>query len=264
MTKFVEFLRSLLKYKGAVGLAGLIVLSALLVLLQILRLSIFAPVDPAGTVGLLSLIIRSVFWLAVTAVAVSGLAHVLPARIFFPDSKLEYAVAIFRMIDPSASFIGAINDRYEPGVGFPYYSRESDHPSYWPARVSRDRQALHERFEAFFGRPEVQAALAAARAQAGDKSVIEVISSAPGGADPLGAVVASARMFFNVHLEGDKAALLKALGEPLAREFLAVEDARNSLRRFLPNQARYRTPTQCWPSHNTRRFPRVRSRRICL
>lgn len=210
--------------------------ATLLVLLQILRLSIFAPVDAAGTMGLLSLIVRSVFWLATTAVVVSGLAYVLPARLFVPVSKLEYAVAIFRMIDPTATPIGALNDRFEPHVGFPFYSRESDHPSYWPARVARDRQALQERFEAFFGRPDVQAALVAARAQAGDKSSVEVLSSVPSGADALSAVISSARLFFNFHLEGDRAAVSKELGEPIAREFLAVEDARNSLRRFLPNR----------------------------
>jgi hypothetical protein len=236
MTKLVDLLQSVLKYKGAVGLAGLIVLCTLLILLQILRLSIFAPVDAASTMGLLSLIVRSVFWLSATAVVVSGLAYVLPARLFVPVSKLEYAVAVFRMFDPSASPLGALNDRFEPYVGFPYYSRESDHPSYWPARVAGDRETLGQLFETFFGRPDVQAALVAARAQTGDEASVEVLSSAPSGADPLSAVIISARLFFNIHLKGDTAALLEALGEPLAREFLAVERARNDLHHFLPNR----------------------------
>ena len=175
-----QFLQWALKYKGAVGLAGLIVLCALLVLLQILRLSIFVPIGQAGTVGLLSLIVRSVFWLAMTAVVVSALGYVLPARLFLPVSKVEYAVAIFRMIDPTEiDSIAQINDKFEPFIGFPYYSRESDHPSYWPARVWRDREALDQRFEDFFGRADVQAALTAARVEAGDVSSVEVLSSAP-------------------------------------------------------------------------------------
>lgn len=236
MAGLLDFLQSLTKYKGAVGLAGLIVLSALLVLLQILRLEIFAPVDAAGTLGLLSLIVRSVFWLAIVAVVVSGLAYILPARFFVPTSRLEYAVAVFRMFDPASDGIGAINDRYEPYVGFPYYSRESDHPSYWPARVHHDRGALAKQYESFFGRADVQAALTAARARAGDGSSVQVYSSAPGGPDSLAAVVTTARMFFNFHLDGDKAALSEAIGENLAREFLAIEDARNNLRPYHPNR----------------------------
>ncbi len=236
MDSFIKILQSALKYKGAVGLAGLIVLCALLILLQILHQPIFSPIDAAGTVGLLSLIVRSVFWLAATAVVVSGLAYVLPARLFIPTSKVEYAAAVFRMFDPATQGVGAINDRFEPYVGFPYYSRESDHPSYWPGRVTRDRNALHERFEAFFGRADVQAALAEARAKAGDESSVEIHSSAPGGPENLSALVGTARIFFNFHLNADPGALAKLLGEPLAREFLAVEAARNEQRAFLPNR----------------------------
>ncbi|MGD0641225.1 MAG: hypothetical protein ABSC22_10800 [Roseiarcus sp.] len=237
MGKFFQFLESALKYKGAIGLAGLIVLCALLVILQILQLSIFTPIGASGTLGLLTLIVRSVFWLATTAVVVSGLAYVLPNRWFIPVSTVEYALAIFRMIDPTAGNpIGALSDRFEPYVGFPFYSRESDHPSYWPARVWRDREALRARFEAFFGRADVQAALAAARAQAGDESSVTMLSSAPGGPDPMDATIAAARMFFNVDLNGDAEALAKALGAPLANEFLGVERARGELRAFLPNR----------------------------
>ena len=232
MAKLAQLLQSTLKYRGALGIAGLIVLVGLLVLLQILSLPIFTPIGAADTTGLLSLIVRSVFWLALTSVVVSGLAYVLPARLFVPVSKLEYAVAVFRMIDPIASPTAAINDRFEPLVGFPYYSRESDHPSFWPARVARDRDALQELYRAFYSRPDVTAALSAARAQSGDDSSVSV----HGGADPLAAAVISARMFFNIHLNGDPAALTEGLGVPLAREFLAIEDARNQLREFLPNR----------------------------
>lgn len=237
MGKFTQFLQSALKYKGAVGLAGVIVICALLALLQILRLSIFTPLGAAGTMGLLSLIVRSVFWLAATAVVASCLAYVLPARLFIPTSKVEYAVAIFRMIDPvKVNPVAAFNDRFEPYVGFPCYSSESDHPSYWPARVARDHQALSMRFRTFFGRADVQSALAAARTQAGDESSVTRISSAPGGTDPLASMIANARMFFNVHLKGDKDTLVKLLGAPLAGEFLDVERERNKLRAYLPNR----------------------------
>lgn len=237
MGKFAQLLESALKYKGAVGLAGLIVLCALLVLLQILRLSIFAPVGAAGTLGLLTLIVRSVFFLAITAVVVSAIAYVLPSRLFIPVSNLEYAVAVFRLFDPAAgNSIGAFNDAFEPYAGFPFYSRESDHPSYWPARLWRDRKALGERYAAFFGRAEVQAALAAARAQAGDESSVKSLTSDPGGPDPISEIVASARMFFNLHLNGDAAALARLLGAPLAGEFLEVERARRQLRAYFPNR----------------------------
>ncbi len=237
MSSIGQILQSVLKYKGAIGLAGLIVLCVLLVLLQILRLPIFVPISEAGTLTLLSLIVRSVFWLATTAVVVSGVGYVLPARLFIPISNLEYAVAVFRMIDPvQAGGIAALNDQFEPYVGFPYYSRESDHPSCWPPRVMRDREALGEQYEAFFGRAEVQAALKTARAKAGDTSSIQVLSSAPDGADPVAAVIASARMFFNFHLNGDQQALADALGAPLASEFLAIEAARNRYRAYLPNR----------------------------
>jgi len=212
MGKIGELLQSLLKYKGAIGLASLIVLSALWVLHQILRLPIFAPVGAAGTLGLLTLIVRSVFWLAVTAVVVSAVAY-LPARLFIPVSKVEYAVAVFRMFDPmQVSPIAALNDKVEPYVGFPYYSRESDHPSHWPARVMRDRQALYERYAVLFGRPDLQEALHAARAKAEDTSSIQILSSAPGGEEPVNTTVATARMFFNIHLNGDEQALVDALG----------------------------------------------------
>lgn len=237
MAGLSKILQAFFTYRGAVGVAGLIVIGVLLVLLQILRLSIFAPIGAADTMGLLSLIVRSVFWLAVTAVVVSGAAYVLPPSIFIPPAKVEYAVAVFRMIDPvRLGGIAAINDKCEPYVAFPYYSRESDHPSYWPARVWKDRQALSNRYDAYFGRADVQAAFAAARARLGDDSQIEFMSSAPGGADPLATVIASARMFFNLHLNGDAAALLEALGAPLAREFLSLEQARNELRLQLPNR----------------------------
>ncbi len=241
MVEFLEFLRSALRYKGAVGVTGLIVLCALLVVLQILRLPVFVPIGESGTVGLLSLIVRSVFWLATTAVAVSGLSYVVPARVLdrllTPLAKVEYAVAIFQMFEPTrVDPIAEINDRFETYVGFPYYSRESDHPSYWPARVFRDREALSERFVAFFDRDEVRTAFEAARARAGDTSSVEVRSSAPEGADPISAVIATARMFFNFNLEGDANALTAAIGAPLAREFLAVEAERKKQRAYLPNR----------------------------
>jgi hypothetical protein len=208
----------------------------MLVTLQILQLPIFAPVGETGTVDLLSLIIRSVFWLAIIAVLVSGVAYVVPARFFVPDSRLEYAVAVFRMVNPADVGVGTVTDRFQPYVGFPYYSRESDHPSYWPARVSRDQQALSETYQAFFGQPKVQAALAAARMQTGDDSSVQVLSSAPGGTDPVYAVIASARMFFNFNLNGDAVALGQYLGENMAAQFLAVEDARNIQSQSLPNR----------------------------
>jgi hypothetical protein len=48
--------------------------------------------------------------------------------------------------------------------------------------------------------------------------------------------IASARMFFNFHLNGDRAALAELLGDDMANEFLAIEDARNALRHFFPNR----------------------------
>jgi hypothetical protein len=233
MTALAQLLQSLLRYRSAVGVAGLIVLVVLLILLQILQQPIFAPIDAANTAGLLSLIVRSVFWLAIVAVVMSGLAFILPQRLFIPVSRLEYAVSVFRMIDPLASAINALNDRYEPHTGFPYYSRQSDHPSFWPARLSRDRKALEDRYTAFFGRPDVQAAFAAARATAGDTSTTKVIGR---NADSLASVVASARMFFNMHLHGDPDALVASIGEPMAREFVEIEIMRGSARDDFPNR----------------------------
>jgi hypothetical protein len=142
------------------------------------------------------------------------------------------------MFDPAAEGIGAINNKFEPYPGFPYYSRESDSPTSWPPRVFRDREALGALYEKFFGRPDVTAAFAAARARRGEKSSIRIMSSAPGGAPDasIGEAVGSARMFFNFTLEDDAAALEREIGAPLAAEFLALEKARAEQRAYFPNR----------------------------
>ncbi len=66
------------------------------------------------------------------------------SALFFAYPGVVYDVGVVEMIQPTqVSPLAAILDKLEPVPGFPYFSRQSDHPTQWPPRVGKDRSEFH-------------------------------------------------------------------------------------------------------------------------
>jgi len=232
-----QIIRILIQYKTTIGLAGLVVIATLFVILHVLALPVFREITAQQTFDILILIVNNTFYLAYAAVGVAGIGYLLN---FLPPIWLptaEYAVAVFRMFDPvRIGGMAAINDKFETYPAFPYYSRESDHPSSWPSRVFQDRLALGNLYEKLFSKQKFAAKISSAQIRHGVGSTVQVLSSAPSGVDPLTPKIIEGRTLFNFTFGGDPTTLAKEIGSPFADEFIAIEEKRASLREYFPNR----------------------------
>lgn len=68
---------------------------------------------------------------------------------------LRYDARVYEMLPAvEGSPVRKIMARFEPYVGFPFYSFESDHPTRWPKRVYEDRKPHTQRILAFMTNPD--------------------------------------------------------------------------------------------------------------
>src|SRR5258705_6049491 len=155
--RVAERLRSPLLIAGVVLLAFYAVSRNVLDRVELTRLT------AQGSALFLHTILQQVFVIALVTIVLSVTAYVvpqvLPKSLFVPAPRLEYGVAVLRMMDPNQDPLAKVLQSVETFPGFPYYSRESDHPSAWPPRVHADRERLFQKYSAVFQDPTVRARL---------------------------------------------------------------------------------------------------------
>ncbi|MEM0897713.1 MAG: hypothetical protein AAGJ79_12615, partial [Verrucomicrobiota bacterium] len=153
---------------------------------------------------------------------------------------LEYETRVYRMIpavegSPQAPYLAKI----EPFGGFPFFSYESDHPSYWPPRVYEDREQFSKKVLNFMTNSEYKEPIDNALHSREDR--ITVVGGGP--EDSQEATESKAiqdfsnlRMLFNFTLQGDESSLREQLGEAATNEFLALEKDREAEDARMPNR----------------------------
>jgi hypothetical protein len=157
------------------------------------------------------------------------LLKILPSSVFEPTPKVGYSLAIAEMFDPfRVGKLAQILDKIELYPGFPYYSRESDHPSAWPLRVDRDRQTLFQeyidllsKFD-FASRAGNDIKIVGRRTRDGERSRSDII--------------ANLRNWYYNRLGASPTALVDVVGKDAAAAFLRVEQLRSDLRDDFPNR----------------------------
>jgi len=232
-----SFLSLLIKSRVYLGVVGLIVIVFYFIYLGILRLGIISPLGVEASFSILSKIINYTFFLAITSVVLSVLAYilskVLPPSFFEPVPKIEYALAIAKMFDPvEQDGMAKIMDQLEIYPGFPYYSRESDHPSLWPLRVAHDRQALFSQYKAFLDTYPISNTLAGL----GDNTIQILGGNYISDERTQLELIAKLRALFNNQLGREPAALTEIIGAEAATAFITVEAQREQIRQQFPNR----------------------------
>jgi hypothetical protein len=191
---------------------------------------------PDASASLVTRVVNNLFALGGVAVVFASISYVLPRilppSVFDPVPRVEYGVAISEMYDPfRASRLATTLDKTELYPGFPYFSRESDHPSAWPPRVSRDRHTLFESYLDVLTRydSEIQAAKIPKNMQ------LFGISDREGKRTQIETLV-NMRSWYYSDMGENSRALARVLGPDAARAFLKVEKARSELRNDFPNR----------------------------
>lgn len=204
----------------------------------------FAPLQEEATVSILKTILDYVFYLAMAITLASIFAYtaprILPKSLFLPVPTIKYGLLIVRLFNPSETGMGQVLALVEPYPGFPYYSRESDHPSQWPPRVHKDRESLYQAYRSFFCSADTQAKIQAERARTQDESSLQILRSAPAFANDeetqIDELIASSRMFLNSASETDGELLVRILGEEDAARFHEIEQQRQLMAERMPNR----------------------------
>lgn len=209
---------------------------------NILPAKLLAPLDPKATAGLVARVVDLMFTLGITATIFGAVSYtlpkVLPPSFFEPVPKIEYALAIVKMIDPyEVSNLSKIMDKIELYPGFPYYSRESDHPTLWPVRVTKDRAKLFQKYESFLLEFPEEIALALSAGNDESKSSIEILGGGYSNNERAKIeTIANLRTFFYTTLDANPVALSRYLGRNATIRFLEIEKARVEIRQHFPNR----------------------------
>lgn len=209
---------------------------------KILPAKFLAPLDPKATANLVGRVVDLMFTLGVIGTIFGTVSYalpkVLPASLFEPVPKIEYAVGIVKMFDPyDVSGTSKIMDTIELYPGFPYYSRESDHRTLWPMRVSEDRGKLSQQYESFLKEYPEEISRVTSLGNGESESSIKVLGGGyDNGARAQIEIIAMLRMSFYNTLGGDLAALSRYLGPEATNSFIEIEKSRAELRRHFPNR----------------------------
>jgi len=230
------------RFYSPLFISGLVLLGLYAVLRNLLERVKFSRLTPGSSAAVLKKILQNVFVIALVTIVLSGVGYILPKVVpkdwLVPPPRLEYAVSIFRMFDPMQDPMARVLQSVELYPGFPYFSRESDHPSAWPPRVSADRVQLWNAYSSLFKDPEVQKRLASAPGF--DPTAVKLYRNGPPdrtGEQQLTGFISSARSYLLPLLEkGGKRALITILGPAKAEQFLKTEQLREALRDDFPNR----------------------------
>ncbi len=154
--------------------------------------------------------------------------------------SFQYAIRVYELIPATkGSPVGALMAQIEPYGGFPFYSYESDHPSFWPPRVYEDRGAFTEHIVKFMTDPAHAPHLAKARQE--QQGSVTVVTSAPRGPDELTEAklieqFTTLRMLCNSDLKADRASIEARLGMETAKGFFYLEGLRKADDDRMPNR----------------------------
>jgi len=145
---------------------------------------------------------------------------------------LEYD---YRMYEMMYEGLASVMDQFEPFVGFPFYSFESDHPSSWPPRVDEDRARFAASILSF-----IYDANNARKIQAlfgGESSKVTFVTNRKRDAEEERQATAF-QLYANLRLakRDNEAELAKALGEATHQAFLDLEKSRAAVKQRMPNR----------------------------
>lgn len=220
-------------------IAGGALLALYAIVLKILERLQFGQLTSQASASVVQTILSYVFIIALVTIVLAVVAYLLPKivpkSLFIPAPQLNYGVVAFRMFDPLASPIAQLMQKIEPYPGFPYYSRESDHPSYWPPRVYADRQKLHELYVEFYDDADLKERLA--NDPTFKKDSVQHLGGGPGRAQEraFDQYIINARSHL-LDVAEDQQALLNLLGPDLLNRFVETEQTRAGLRDWFPNR----------------------------
>jgi hypothetical protein len=217
-------------------IAGLVLLAVYALVSRILSSARFSPLTSEGSYSLLHFILDKIFLLALITLVLSILAWLFPRILPKPLARVDYALAVFKLFDPGNAPIARVLDKMELYPGFPYASRESDHPSFWPKRVWDERKALYKILEPLYTNPAVQTALAGQQDFNPNSSKVLGKSSLTAEESATRDYIMTARGYLN-NLWGTKGpeAVQKLLGSSFD-DFVRSEQARQAIRENFPNR----------------------------
>lgn len=220
--------------RSPLAIAGLVMFGLYAVFSKVLERVEFAKLTDAGSILILRAILQDVFIIALVTIVLAIVAYIVPKVIprewLVKPPRLEYGVAVFKMFDPGKTPMGQIMQSVEPFPGFPYFSRESDHPSVWPPRVWTDRTNLWEKYLSFFQDPEVRKRLAAAKGF-NPKAVQSIRSGPPDPEEEIKGYIGSARSYLSLR-SGEKRRSRGADCDPGRGEDGAVYPSRTAAREY--------------------------------
>ena len=232
-------LRLAAQLRSPLAIAGIVLLALYAILSKVIGTVNFGPLTANRSYDLLHFILEKIFLIALLAIVLSILAYiapkVVPKSVFAPVPRLDYALAIFRLIGISDDSAADLINRIELFPAFPFFSEESDHPSAWPKRAWNDRNALFKQFESFYFSPGVRAAL-----QSDPSFNPEQAAILGGGYSPEERVLLSyitrARMHLLQLLTNQGGAAVATLLGPSTRMLFEIEQARMEIANHLPNR----------------------------
>lgn len=223
------------------AIVGLVLLGIYAVVSNLMGRVQFGQLTPQSTYGVINTILHNIFVIALVTIVLSMLAYVLPKilpkSVFMPAPRLDYGVAIFKLFDPGQNHLSQILQSVELFPGFPFYSRESDHPSAWPPRVFTDREVLYASYVEFFNNPDVRGLIRADTTfQADSITLLRSGPQAPAAERELANFIANASHHLRRVYGKDPKALTTLLGDQTAQGFLEIEQRRADLRQWFPNR----------------------------
>jgi len=237
--KFARIFELASRARNPLLIAGIALLALYAVTLKVLERLQFGVLSSQASASVVQKILSYVFIIALVTIVLSVVAYLLPKivpkSLFIPAPRLGYGVVVFRLFDPLASPVAQLMQRIELFPGFPYYSRESDHPSYWPPRVYADRQKLHQLLVEFFDDPDLKERLK--KDPSFKEDAVQLLGGGPGRTREreFDQYISSARSHL-LEVAQDQQALMNLLGPDLFRRFQQVEQTREGLREWFPNR----------------------------
>jgi hypothetical protein len=240
----VNVLRSILsalsRLRSPLLIGGVALLALYALLSKVIATIAFQPLTQQGSYNIVHLILDKVFLIALVAIVLSIIAYLVPKivpRSFLePVARVDYGFTVLRLFNPADDRLAAVLSQLEPYPGFPYFSRESDHPSVWPPRVWKDRDSLKEKFNALYLQKELQARLS--NSPDFNPKSVEMMG---GSDDPANEreqwnYVLSARSHLHqLYKTGGEESLSALLG-PFFDPFMESESARAAMVRHMPNR----------------------------
>ncbi len=147
---------------------------------------------------------------------------------YFSFPGVVYGTAVVELIPPTSSATGGMLNVIEPFPGFPYYSRDSDHPSQWPPRVWRERDAFDNGIKDLLNEPQTKNEI--------DKWVASgsLPVSVPGR--ELGDVLVRYTNLRFLLADRGMSALQTTIGPETEKAIITLEKKRRALTELLPNR----------------------------